>query len=117
MSNTLSQIVADLEAFAVKEWKVVEAQTVEIVQEIEPVVENGFALLVKQFGQLAVATVVNLMTSAGAAMTGSEKLNLTATTVVDAAEKAGFSVLAADATALANNAYVAVMGTAPGAAK
>lgn len=110
---TLKDIVAQLEGWAEEEWQKVEAEAVKIEQEVEPVVESSFAQAVSQFGQLAVSTVTNLMTSAGAALSGGEKLNLTVTTITDAAEQAGVQLAAADATALANNAYTAVMGKAP----
>lgn len=110
---TLNDILAPLEDFAKAIWAKVEAEAIVIEQKIEPVIESGLALAVTQFGQLAVQTVVNLMGAAGAALSGGEKLNLTVTTVTDAAQKAGVQLAAHDATALAQNAYIAVMGHAP----
>lgn len=112
---SLKDIAASLEAFAVQGWDKVKAEAITIEQEVEPVIESGLAQAVSQFGQLAVQTVMNLMTAAGASLSGGEKLNLTVTTITDAAEKAGVALAAQDATALAQNAYTAVIGTAPAA--
>lgn len=112
---TLSDIAVQLETFAEAEWQKVENEAISIVQEIEPVVESALGQAVKQFGQLAVSTVMSLMQGAEASLTGGEKLNLTVTTIVDAAEKQAVSLAQADATALAKNAYSAVMSKAPGA--
>lgn len=111
----LSDILAPLEDFAKAEWEKVKAEAIVIEQEVVPVLESGLALAVKQFGQLAVQTVVSLMGAAGAGLSGGEKLNLTATTIKDAALQAGVSLAEADVTALAQNSYIAVMGHAPAA--
>ena len=101
--TTLSSIVASLEADASAEWAKVKAEATVIEQEVEPVVESSFATLASQFGTLAVSTVMNLMGAAGAALSGGEKLNLTATTIVQAAEAAGVATVEGDVTALAKN--------------
>lgn len=111
---TFSDIAASLETFAEQEWQKFEDGAIAIEQKIEPVVESGLAQAASQFGQLAVQTVMNLMTAAGASLSGSEKLNLTATTIVQAAEKASVQIAAADVTALSQSAYTAVIGKAPG---
>lgn len=110
-------VIKDLEAFAEKEWEVVKTEAIHIEQELLPVVETAFIQALQQFGQLAVQTVVNLMTAAYASLSGGEKLNLTVTTIVDAAEKQGIAIAEADATALAKNAYAAVIGKAPPASQ
>lgn len=110
---TLKEIMAKLEGFAEKAWDKVKSEAIVIEQKVEPVVESAFAQAVEQFGELAVNTVTRLMTAEGAALSGGEKLDLTARTIVDAAAQAGKDLAAADATALAKNAYTAVMGKAP----
>lgn len=112
---TLKDIVDKLEGFAEAAWKRIEDEAIRIEQEVEPVVESAFAAAVEQFGELAVNTVTKLMTEEFANLSGTAKLNLTATTIVDAAEQQGKAIAAADATALAKNAYTAVMGKAPAA--
>lgn len=109
----LSDILAPLEDFAKAEWDKVKAEAIVIEQEVVPVLESGLALAVKQFGQLAVQTVMSLMGAAGASLSGGEKLNLTATTIKDAAVQAGVALAEQDVTALAQNSYLAVMGHAP----
>lgn len=109
---TFATIAADLEGFAEAEWEKVKAEAIVIEQKVEPVVESAFAQAVQQFGQLAVQTVMSLFGAAGAGLTGSSKLNLTATTIVEAAEKQGVTLAEADVSALAKNAYTAVIGTA-----
>lgn len=111
--STLSTVLAPLEQWAKDEWAKIEAEGIKIEQEVEPVLESGLALAVKDFGQIAVQTVVNLMGAAGTALSGGEKLNLTATTIVQAAESAGKTIASQDVTALAQNAYTAVVGQAP----
>lgn len=109
----LSELVVSLEVAAENEWKRIEDEAIDIFQKVEPVVESALAELFRDFGALAVSTVINLMTDAGKSLSGGEKLNLTVTTVVDAAEKVGKSILAAHVTTLAQSAYAAVMGKAP----
>lgn len=109
---SLQTIITTLEGYAETALQKIEDEGKIIVQELEPVIESAFTQLCAQFGELAVQTVVNLMTAAGESLSGSEKLNLTATTITDAAIQAGKQALAADVTALAKNAYEAVLGKA-----
>lgn len=112
---TLHDIVAGLESLAQQAWDKIKAEAITIEQKVEPVVESGLAVAFQHFGHLAVETVTELMTAAGANLSGGEKLNLTVTKIVDAAEQKGIAIAHADATALAKNAYAAVMGKAPAA--
>lgn len=114
---TLKDLILDLEKKAALGWQKIVADAIAIEQKIEPVVETGLSLALQHFGQLAVDTVFELMTAAGNQMSGGEKLNLTVTKIVDAAEQKGIAIAQADATALAKNAYASVMGRAPGAAQ
>ena len=109
----LSDIAADLEALAQTAWDEVKAEAKVIVQEVEPVIESAFATAAKQFGDLAVKTVIGLMQGAETSLSGGEKLNLTVTTILDGAEQQAVSMAEADATALAKSAYAAVMSKAP----
>ena len=111
---SLRDIIVTLETLAERAWASIKAEAVEIEQAIEPVIESGLALAVQHFGQLAIETVTELMTAVGSSLKGSEKLNLTVTKIIDAAEKKGIKIAQADATALAKNAYAAVMSKAPG---
>lgn len=113
---TLQDIAADLENMADKAWETAVAEAKVIVQEVEPVIESAFAAAVKQFGDLAVQTVISLMQGVESSFTGGEKLNLTVTTLIDAAEKQAVTLAHGDATALAKSAYAAVMSKAPAAA-
>lgn len=112
---TLTDILAPLEAAAEAEWAKVKAEVIAIEQKVEPIIESGLALAVQDFGQLAVQTVMSLLGAAGTSLSGGEKLNLTATTIVQAAETQGKKIAAQDVTALAQNAYTAVIGKAPAA--
>jgi hypothetical protein len=111
--SAFNDIISQLEAFAEHEWEVIKADAIAIEQAVEPVIESAFHQLVQQFGMLAVQTVTGLMTGAQASLSGGEKFNLTVTTIVDAAEKAAVQIVQSDASALAKNAYLAVMATAP----
>lgn len=113
LESTGLGLFQQLEAMAETAWEKVENEAIEIEQKLVPVIEDGFAMLLNDFGTLAVNTVINLMTGAFAHLSGSEKQNLTATTITDAAESAGKAVLAADVTTLAKNAFIAVVGKAP----
>lgn len=110
---TLQDIATDLENLAEKAWEASVAESKVIVQEVEPVVESALAQAVNQFGELAVQTVIGFMQGVEASFTGGEKLNLTVTTLIDAAEKQAVTLAQADATALAKTAYAAVMSKAP----
>ena len=108
-----SDIANSLEAIAEKAWEAVQAEAKVIVQEVEPVIESAFAEAAKQFGSIAINTVISLMQGVEASLTGGEKMNLTVTTILDAAEKQAVGLAEADASALAKNAYLAVMAKAP----
>lgn len=109
---TFHDIITQLEEFAQAEWQKVEDEAIAIEQAVVPVVETALAQAAQQFGQLAVQTVMKLMQGAEASLSGGEKLNLTVTTLIDDAEKQALTLAHDDATALAKNAYVAVMSTA-----
>lgn len=106
-------IISDLEAFAAKEWQAVQDGARAIEQKVLPILETGLAQAVKDFGQLAVQTVFNLMQAEFSALTGSEKHGQTVTTLIQTAEAKGIALAISDAQALATNAFVAVTGTAP----
>lgn len=94
----------DLEAFVQKAEQIGEEAAVAV----EPVVVTTYHLIVSQFGQLATAVVYSLMGAAGAGLSGTEKANLGATTIVQAAWNAGVTLLSGDASTLLKNAFVAV---------
>jgi len=116
---TLSGLAAQIEAFAsaavaaakaeaekIGAEIVVEAKAVEAA--IEPIAVMAFNEVVQQFGALAAATVTSLFGQAGALLSGGEKADLAARTLVDAVEQSGKKILADDATALIKNSYTAV---------
>lgn len=111
---TFTDLAHELENMAGRAWQAVEAEAVTIVQEVEPVIESALASAVKQFGDLAVQTVISLMHGEQASLSGGEKLNLTVTTILDTAEKQAVTLAEADATALAKTAYLAVQSRNPG---
>lgn len=116
---TLSSIAAQIEAFAQtavaegeQELKnlVGEAvdETEEAAEAVEPVVVTELGVLATQFGGLASQLVVSLMGAAGAALDGTEKADLGVTSLVQAAAKAGVTLLDGDASTLIKNSFVAV---------
>lgn len=107
-------LIAQLEGFAATEWKKVEAEGRQIEQELVPVLEDGFAKAVADFGQLAIQLAVSFMSAEFAALTGGEKNGRIVTTLVQEAERQSKALAIQDAQALAKNAYLAVVGTAPG---
>lgn len=124
---SLQNVAQNLEAFAEKEWEDIKngvkdiGSTIDQIVEAEvPVIESSLEIAARQFGQLAIQTVISLFGSAGAALAGNAKLNLTATTIVDAAAKTGVTLLEQDVSTLAQNAFVAAQNrlaaiTAPAA--
>lgn len=103
-----SLLESELKSCAVSVLAKIEAEGKVIVQVIEPIAENAFAQAVAQFRTLATETVVNLMTEAGAALSGDEKANLAVTTLLDHAEQTGIALAESDASALVKNAFLAV---------
>lgn len=123
VSTSLSALAAQIESFAKTEFAKGEAEvsafvnkavevTEEVVEAAEPVVEQlvelEFEAAVTQFGPLASALVKNLMGVAGAALGGTEKANLSATQLVQAAANQGYVLADQDVTALIKNSYIAV---------
>lgn len=111
--SALQDAITNLETFAEQEWQKVEATAVSIEQETVPEVETALVTALEQFGEFAVTTVMGLFSGANASLSGSEKLNLAATTIKANAATAGVTLLDHIVTALAENAYTVVMGTAP----
>lgn len=112
-----SDIATQLEAFAQAEIAKLEAGAgkvgeaiAEDLQKAEPVLEDAFVTILKQFGALASQIVVGLMMNTVDNLSGGEKHNLAVTTLVDNAAQQGVQILAADATALIKNTYLAVSG-------
>lgn len=119
VSVSLSSLAAQIEGFAAsaiakgkEELTVLVNDAVQVVKDAAPVVENlvliSFETAVSQFGPLASALVQNLMGAAGAALSGTEKNNLSATQLVQAAANQGVTLAAQDVTTLIKNSYVAV---------
>lgn len=112
-----SDIATQLEDFAKEELAKLEAGAGNVgeiiadgLQKVEPVLEDAFVAILKQFGALASQIVVGLMTNTVDNLSGGEKHNLAVTTLVDNAAQQGVQILAADASALIKNTYLAVTG-------
>lgn len=103
-----------LEATAAAAWHKAEAEGLQLVQELTPVVEDGVATLLKSFGALAADTILKFMQAEYAQLTGAEKHGNVVTTVFQAAEAEGQQVLMVDVTTLVKNLFLALTGTAPG---
>lgn len=80
----------------------------DVLENVEPVVERSLLALVEQFGGTASDIVLSLFGAAGASLGGSEKANLAATTLVEAAAKKGVTIVSADVSTLVKNAFTAV---------
>lgn len=117
--STFSDIAAQVEAFAKaavaegeQEIEKLIGEAVEVTEEaaeaVAPIVKTELAELTSQFGQLASQLVLSLMGAAGAALSGTAKANLGATSLISAAFKQGVTILDSDASTLIKNAFVAV---------
>lgn len=106
--STLTDIAEKLEGFAETAFDTAEKDVIAAAEALAPVLEDTFETVVAQFGSLAVTTVMNLFGAAGAGFSGTEKANLSDTTILQAAKEQGVTLLAQDVTALVKNAYVAV---------
>lgn len=117
--TTLSELAAKIEAFAEQAVEAIKAEAEkdfdaavekggEIVEALEPIVEDAFSLLVSQLGGIAANIVTGLFGVAGAALSGSEKADLAARQLIEAGFQQGVTVAAQDATTLIKNSYVAV---------
>lgn len=112
--SEFQEIIAGLEAKAKAEWTKVEAAGEHITQELVQVVEDGFAAAAKDFGGLAISTALKFMQEEYNQLTGAEKHGNVVTTLIQEAEAKAKVLAIADAQALAKNAFLAVVGTAPG---
>lgn len=110
---SLQDIEQTFVAAAKAEWAKIEAEGIVIDQELVADVKTTFQTLVEQFAPLVMSTISNLAVGELAKLSGSEKTNLAATTVVDAAAQQGVTILAADATALIKNGFEAFKNAAP----
>jgi len=119
VSVSLSSLAAQIEGFAVGIFAKGEAEVtalvndaVQVATDAAPVIENlivvSFETAVSQFGPLASALVTSLMGAAGAALSGTEKANLSAMQLVQAAANQGVALADQDVTTLIKNSYVAV---------
>lgn len=117
--SALSDIATKVEAFAaaaVAEGEKDLASIVSAVEEVgeeaaekvEPVAVSELGELVSQLGGIAAQLVLSLMGAAGAGLSGTEKANLGATSLVQAAVTKGVTLAESDASTLVKNAYVAV---------
>jgi hypothetical protein len=110
---SLQTIEAALEAAAVAEWAKIKAEAVKIEQVIVADAESTFTLVSVQFAPLIMTIISNLATGALAKLSGNEKTNLAATTLVEQTAAQGVALLAADATAMVKNGFEAFKKAAP----
>lgn len=110
---SLKDIEETFVAAAKAEWAKIESEGIVVAQEIVAAAETTFSLLARQFAPLIMSTISSLAVGEAAKLSGSEKTNLAATTIVDAAALEGIAILAADATALIKNGFEAFKSAAP----
>lgn len=97
---SLASIEAAFASAAKAEWEVIKAEGIKIEQEVIADAETIFSTLCVQFAPLVMSTISDLATGELAALSGNEKSNLAATTVVDKAAVSGVTILAQDASAM-----------------
>lgn len=102
-ATAIETIVADFHAA----YEVAKDKVEELAEAEAPVVVSAFELALSQVGQLVANTVVALFGAAGAGLSGGEKANLAATTVVQAATAQGKALAAQDLTTLIKNSFIA----------
>lgn len=110
---SLQTIEQSLAAAAQAEWARIKAEGIVIEQELIADAKTTFETICAQFGPLVMQTISSLATGELAKLTGTEKTNLAATTVVDGAAQQGITLLAEDATALIKNGFEAFKNAAP----
>ena len=106
---TLSSILSELETAAKDIVTTAVADGKKFVQEVVPVVESEFGQVLQEWGGLAITTVTNIATDeVTGLLSGTEKQNLAATTIVDAAAKEGVEIATPHLSALIEFALAAV---------
>lgn len=97
---SLQSIETAFETAAAAEWKKIEGEGIIIAQEIKTDAVTVFSTLATQFAPLVMSIISNLATGELAKLSGDEKANLAATSLVEQAAQQGVQVLDADATGL-----------------
>lgn len=110
---SLQTIEAALAAAAKAEWAKIKAEAIVIEQEIVPEIETVFENLSIQLAPTIMSIISNLATGGLAKLSGDEKTNLAATTLVEQAGQQGIAILAADATGIVKNGFEAFKKAAP----
>jgi hypothetical protein len=108
MGSTFADLWTELKAEAVSQIAALEADAAVVEANITPIVESDLVALFGQFKTLLISTVLNLAKAEFSNLTGQEKQGNVVTTVFQAAEASGVSLLLSDATMLAQQAYNAV---------
>lgn len=104
----LESLLSNFKSSAASFVQKVEDGVSEAAAEIKPMIVTAFHTIVAQFGQLATQLVLSLAGAAGAGLSGTEKANLAATSLVQAAWEKGVELLSGDVSALIKNAWVAI---------
>lgn len=110
---SLASIEASMLAAAKAEWARIDAEGIVIVQEFEADAETAFEKLATDLGPLVMQTISSLATAEFASLSGGEKANLAATTIVDKAAQQGIALAAADATTLIDTGFKQFAAAAP----
>ena len=110
---SLQTIEQALQSAAVAEWAKIEAEGIKIEQEIVADAITTFQIVSVQFAPLLMTIISNLATGEIAKLSGNEKTNLAATTLVEQTAAQGVALLAADATAMVKNGFEAFKKAAP----
>lgn len=107
-ATTFEELWQELEDGA----KTLLAEAGEKLQEIEanivPTIEADIVMVLSQFKELAIQTVLQFASAEFATLTGQEKQGNVVTTIFQAAEAAGKTIAITDAQLLAQQAYNAV---------
>lgn len=107
--TTLETILAELQTVAGEVLAKIEDGAKEVWDEVEPVIETTFVQVLKEWGQLGIQTVTDLMHGADTKdLTGSEKQNLAATTIVDSLAQKGVTLATPHVSALIEFSLTAV---------
>jgi len=110
---SLQTIEQALQTAAAAEWARIKAEGIKIEQVLVADAETTFQVVSVQFAPLLMTIISNLATGEIAKLSGNEKTNLAATTLVEQTAAQGVALLAADATAMVKNGFEAFKKAAP----
>lgn len=104
----LNDIATQMETLAKAAIAELEKDAIAFAKAELPIIEDAFQHLLNDLGAIATKLVLDLFGVAGNGLSGSEKANLSATQLVEAAAAQGIAVAAQDVTKLIKDSYLAV---------